>query len=259
MTTAAVTAFFIGQRPDSLAISRAAEPADLERLEAGSSVPWNLAAATPRWSVLVRGGPSPADGLIELGELCRVHRGQVTGANKVWIAAAHAAGLPDCVLKPTVTAADQIIGAGPILDDEKRLPRVIDLPPDLDAFSPTDRAAVERFIRWAKSAGAADGYIARHRTPWWAIRLGEPAPIVCTYMARRPPAFTRNRAGARLLNIAHGIYPRADLSEEQLIALVAVLNTAVSQGDGRTYAGGLTKFEPRELERVSIPWSEALG
>jgi hypothetical protein len=259
MTTAAVTAFFIGQRPDTLAISRAAEPADLERLEAGSSVPWNLVAATPRWSVLLRGGPSPGKGLIELGELCRVHRGQVTGANKIWIAAAHAAGLPDWVLKPTVTSADQIIGAAPILDNEKQLSRVIDLPPDLDALLSTGRTAVERFIRWAKSAGAADGYIARHRTPWWAIKLGEPAPIVCTYMARRPPAFARNRVRARLLNIAHGIYPRENLNEEQLIALVAVLNTTVSQGHGRTYAGGLTKFEPRELERVLIPWSEALG
>jgi hypothetical protein len=259
MTTAAITAFFVGQRPDSLAIGRAAEPADLDHLGAGSSVPWERAVATPRWSVLVRGDPSPPEGLIELGELCRVHRGQVTGANKIWIAAATARGLPYSVLKPTVTSADQIIDAGLILDDDSRLPRVIDLPVDLDALLPTERIAVERFIGWAKSAGAADGYIATHRTPWWAIRLGEPAPIICTYMARRAPAFARNRAGARLLNIAHGIFPRDDLSEEQLMALVAVLRATVSQTQGRTYAGGLTKFEPRELERVLIPWAKTLA
>jgi hypothetical protein len=259
MSTAAITAFFIGERPDALSISRAATPADLDHLGAGRRVPWERAAATPRWSVLVRDEPPPPEGLVELGELCRVHRGQVTGANKIWIAAAHARGLPNCVLKATVTSADQIIAAGSILDDDSRLSRVIDLPVELDALSPTDRVAVERFIGWAKSAGAADGYIAMHRRPWWAIRLAEPAPIVCTYMARRAPAFARNRAGARLLNIAHGIYPRDDLGEAQLSALVAVLRATVSRSQGRTYAGGLTKFEPKELERVLIPWAEACG
>jgi hypothetical protein len=259
MSTAAITAFFVGERPDSLAVSRAAMPADLDHLGAGRSIPWKRAEATPRWSVLIRGEPTPREGLVELGELCRVHRGQVTGANKIWIAAAHARGLPNCVLKPTVTSADQIISAGSILDNDSHLSRVIDLPIDLDALVPTERIAVDQFIKWAKSAGAADGYIATHRTPWWAVRLAEPAPIVCTYMARRAPSFARNRAGARLLNIAHGIYPRDDLSEEQLMALVAILRATVSQTQGRTYAGGLTKFEPRELERVMIPWTETFA
>jgi SAM-dependent methyltransferase len=88
MSTAAITAFFVGERPDALAISWAATPADLDHLEAGRSVPWERAEATPRWSVLVRNEPAPPEGLVELGELCRVHRGQVTGANKIWIAAA---------------------------------------------------------------------------------------------------------------------------------------------------------------------------
>ena len=65
-----------------------------------------------------------------------------------------------------------------------------------------------RFLRAAVAAGAADGYVARHRTPWWRVRLAEPPPILASYMARRPPAFVRNLAGARFLNIAHGLYPR---------------------------------------------------
>ena len=35
----------------------------------------------------------------------------------------------------------------------------------------------------------------------------KPPPIMATYMARRPPAFVRNLADARYINIAHGIYP----------------------------------------------------
>ena len=72
-------------------------------------------------------------------------------------------------------------------------------------------------------------------------------------MARRPPAFTRNAAGARHINIAHGLYPRTELPEEVLTRLVMGLRRSVSVDDGRTYAGGLTKFEPREMERLLVP------
>jgi hypothetical protein len=72
-------------------------------------------------------------------------------------------------------------------------------------------------------------------------------------MARRPPAFVRNLAKARYINIAHGLYPRDELSDHCLAALVAYLARSVSTADGRTYAGGLTKFEPKEMERLHVP------
>ncbi len=259
MTTAAITTFAIGQRAEHLVVRRVAKPADLDRLEGGTAVPWAGAKAAPRWSILVRGEAAPEPGTIELGEFCRVHRGQVTGANKIWIAGAHARELPPSVLKPTITAAMELIRAEPVLDDDSHLSRVVDLPANLNSLPKPQRRSVERFISWARSAGAAEGYIARHRAPWWAIRLGPSAPIVCTYMARRSPAFVRNRVGACLLNIAHGIHPREQLTEEQLMALVAMLQSVVRRGDGRTYAGGLTKFEPGELERIRIPWPPING
>jgi hypothetical protein len=72
-------------------------------------------------------------------------------------------------------------------------------------------------------------------------------------MARRPPAFVRNLAGARHVNIAHGIYPREPMSVEMLDALARHLARSVDLAEGRTYAGGLTKFEPREMERLLVP------
>ena len=36
-------------------------------------------------------------------------------------------------------------------------------------------------------------------------------------------------------------------------ALVDYLQVNISQRSGRTYAGGLTKFEPREMERLIVP------
>jgi hypothetical protein len=72
-------------------------------------------------------------------------------------------------------------------------------------------------------------------------------------MARRPPAFVRNVAAARHINVAHGLYPREPLSEETLRELAEYLSRMTMVEDGRTYAGGLTKFEPREMERLLIP------
>lgn len=253
MTTAAVTCFRIGRRPPALRLRSVATPTGLDRLAGGQPVAWSALGGAAKWSVLIRPGLPPPAGMVELGELCRVHRGQVTGANRVWIAGEPAASLPPHVLKPTVTRAAELIAAEPSLDNASCLARVVDLPFALDEIAPEWRSQVERFLEWARAAGAADGYIARHRSPWWAVRLGPPAPILCTYMARRTPAFVRNRAGARILNIAHGIYPREPLGEADLARLLAALRASVTAAHGRRYAGGLLKFEPRELERIPLP------
>src|SRR5207245_2273208 len=117
----------------------------------------------------------------------------------------------------------------------------------------SDRRTVARFLRYAKKVGADSGYIARTRKAWWSVGLRSPAPILATYMARRPPAFVRNLAEARHLNIAHGLYPRESFIPRVLDNLARYLSRAVSVRDGRTYAGGLTKFEPREMERLIVP------
>ena len=68
-----------------------------------------------------------------------------------------------------------------------------------------------------------------------------------------PPVFVRNQAGVSYLNIAHGLYPREPLDPGVLDALAAFLCQSVSPEQGRVYAGGLIKFEPREMERLLVP------
>ena len=131
-------------------------------------------------------------------------------------------------------------------------------PEDLDTLDCEERRAVDRFLKRARRLGAHKGYVARHRRAWWSVRLREPAPILATYMARRPPAFVRNLASARHLNIAHGLYPRESLNERVLSELVAYLAVGTNVIDGRTYAGGLTKFEPGEMERLFVPGPDLL-
>jgi hypothetical protein len=77
-------------------------------------------------------------------------------------------------------------------------------------------------------------------------------------MARRPPAFVINRVAARHINVAHGLYPRQPMPGRAIGRLAAALRATVTTDSGRTYAGGLTKFEPREMERLPVPAPEVL-
>ncbi|MFW6012271.1 MAG: N-6 DNA methylase [bacterium] len=258
-TTAAITAFEVGARPSSVYFQRAKNLRELGTLTGGRRVRRERLEAENRWSHFTRVSKPVPDGYVELGELCRVHRGQVTGANHVWIERDRTVELPEGVLFHSITRARELFEAGLVLDDVSKLRRVIDLPVDLSVFDGEERRAVERFLRRAKKLGADKGYVAQNRRAWWSVGLREPAPILATYMARRPPAFVQNRASARHINIAHGLYPREALSEEALGAMAEYLSRAVETRRGRTYAGGLTKFEPREMERLPVPLPELLA
>jgi adenine-specific DNA-methyltransferase len=252
-TTAAITTFEIASKPSSVLFRRVDSLQNLGDLKKGRKVHRDRLMSEARWSHLSRATEKPPEGYVELGEICRVHRGQVTGANDIWIAGAHSKGLPDCVLYPTVTRAKELIAAKGILGDAAKLRCVIDIPVDLDELDALERNAVDRFLKIARERGANKGYVASHRKAWWSVGLRSPAPIISTYMARRAPAFVINKANARHINIAHGLYPRDPMTEKVRISLVEFLQTKVSQNSGRTYSGGLTKFEPREMERLIVP------
>lgn len=264
-STAAITCFRVGATAPTVLLRRVRSLAELAPLRHGRRVSRQLLAGSARWTPLLSGtsrraSPAPVGHgeLVELGELCRVHRGQATGANQIWIVASSTPWLPAAVLFPTVTRARELFAAGDALADDEGLRRVIDLPPDFGHLSIPQRKAVERFLAWARARGGDASYIARHRSPWWSVRLREPPPILATYMARRPPLFVRNRVRARYLNIAHGLYPRQPLSDACLDALAAYLSASVAPGQGRIYAGGLIKFEPGEMERILVPRPELL-
>jgi hypothetical protein len=254
-STAAITQFIVGSQPAKIRMKRAAYIDQKGALTAGRMLHRNRLETENRWSHLTRKTVDIPQGHVELG---RVHRGQVTGANRVWIAGEHSSNLPRSVLFPTVTRAKELFAAGSVLADGSRLRDVIDIPADLTIFDKEERKAIEQFMKVAKSAGVDGGYVAKNRRAWWSVGLRTPAPILATYMARRAPAFVRNLVDARHINIAHGLYPRDPMSSELLNRLATYLSTAVSLHQGRTYAGGLTKFEPREMERLLVPSPEML-
>ena len=252
--TAAVTCFEVGTSAPSIAIRRVKDSAGLGVLDGGREFRREQLRSAPRWSPLLNGASRPPEGYVELGELCRVHRGAVTGANAIWITHTDNPALPRSVLFPSITRARELFEArsGTILDTG-RLRSVVDLPADLTIFDDDDRLLIERFLRAAERRGVRAGYIARNRNPWWSVRLRSSAPILATYMARRPPTFVRNIAAVHNVNVAHGIYPREPMSPTALDSLAAALRAAAPEAVGRTYAGGLVKFEPSEMARISVP------
>lgn len=256
--TGTITCFAVGNPSPEVKINKVKSLHNLADLGSGFSVSRERLAETTRWSLITRVAPKLPEGFVELGELARVHRGTVTGANKVWVVPQGSVELPEDVLFPSVTKACELFAAGVRLTTTDTLKVVIDLPPDLDELPEADRKLVERFLRHARRQGVEKGYVARNRRAWWSVSLASPAPILATYMARRPPAFVRNEALARHINIAHGIYPRDTLCSSDLDRLAAFLRSNVAIASGRTYAGGLTKFEPREMERLAVPSPELL-
>ena len=189
-TTAAITCFRVGRTADPVRVRSVKKLTRTDPLSRGIDVPRQQLRTTARWSVIVRPPRPHPHGEIELGELFRVHRGQVTGANNVWIAGDRATGLPERIKQPAVTRASDLIRAGAHLRSADGLRRIIDLPPDLDNtdFTTDERQRIDEFLSWARRHGADRTYVAKHRRAWWSVGLREPAPILCTYMARGRPS-----------------------------------------------------------------------
>jgi hypothetical protein len=255
MTTGVITTFTVGERPKQLTVRELASWKELNDLKGGQHVSWEEAAKCERWSTLTRKRREVPEGLVRLGDLFRVHRGAVTGANEVFIEGAYPGSLPKRFLVPTVTKAKELFSAwdGLTRAHAAKLRRTIALPSDCSDLSTGDMIAVEAFKVWARSQGAHQTYTAKAKRAWWSVGLRPPAPILCTYMARQAPTFVRNLAGAMHINIAHGLYPRVAMSSAELDAYAKFLRENVCKSEGRTYAGGLTKFEPKEIERILVP------
>lgn len=103
---------------------------------------------------------------------------------------------------------------------------------------------------------AHDSYLARNREPWYVVDRRDPAPVLVTYMSRGGCRFILNETDARNLNNLHGLYNDLQLTDRELKALLAYLNSGfadeIVRRSGRTYSTGMDKIEPNELESVPI-------
>ena len=269
MTTALITCFEVGRQGGPILTSLVNHVAELGDLNAGQRVVLrHEATKTERWSSLFgenKRAPavlvSSASGLVPLGSFVRVSRGIATGDNSFFVMTPRVAaerGLA-AFARPAVTRAQEVFESPGLIRATPGRRVVIDLPKTLGLQS-RETSAVRQFIQEGEEAGVHQRYLCAHRNPWWSLGAGQAPSIVATYMARQAPAFALNPDGLTLLNIAHGLYPRVPMAPAELLALVGYLNDArdLHRGRGRTYHGGLEKFEPREMESLLVPSLEGL-
>ncbi|MBI3973965.1 MAG: hypothetical protein HY332_22025 [Chloroflexi bacterium] len=222
----------------------------------------------PRWTPLLRNGEAAAQrgDRVRLRQVARVHRGVVTGANDFFILTpeqAHEHGVAEWC-RPAITRGEEVLESNGIVRAGPGRRLLLDLPRDID------RRAHPRLDAYLRKGGIAEAgkvpitqrYIASRRRPWWYLGTLPAPPIVVSYMARQAPVFALNPDRLAVVNIAHGLYPTKPLTEDQLAALVEYLNRVRDsfRGSGRTYHGGLEKFEPGALEALLLPsdgpWAE---
>jgi hypothetical protein len=210
--------------------------------------------SSPQWSMLCQPGDILAREGVELGELFRVTRGQVTGMNEAWVLSADMGAAMRGLAIPAVTRAREIID-GTVLaaDARERLRCVADLPADIDTLDDGKREVAERIIERARRLGADRSYVARQRKAWFAVGMREPPAAFVSYMGRRPPVFRANPHRVSFLNIAHGLYPRQPIAMTDLQRMLEHLNAHTTLYNGRVYGGGMAKFEPGDIARLRIP------
>lgn len=221
----------------------------------------NKFTANKKWSPLIYGDicMQESDKLVRLGSIASVHRGVVTGCNKFWVRRHNDLNdVPDELYIPVVSHAREIMGNCIAQSQPEDLSRLIVLPKDLGSLEEPAREYAEALIAKGVKEGVNTGYVASHRTPWWSIKPSSPPAIMMTYMARKSPTFVVNKEGLTMLNVVHGIYPKERLSDLAVSRLTEYLNSSVNIASGRTYCGGLTKFEPREAENLFVPSVEEL-
>ena len=261
MTTAAIACFEVGADVPALRLRLVESTAQLASLHSGERVARAVLRGALRWSPLLPGQVTrmPEAGTIPLRQVARVHRGLVTGANRYFVLArpeARALGL-ERWCRPVISSAREIFEARGEIRSTPARKLLLEVPADIDRSCFPE---LDAYLRRGEQADdgrepIATRYVTSRRHPWWFLGPPTAPPLVVTYMARQAPAFAANPDGLALINIAHGIYPRAPLSADRLRDVAAALNgwRESFRGAGRTYHGGLEKFEPGEVERLPVP------
>jgi hypothetical protein len=81
------------------------------------------------------------------------------------------------------------------------------------------------------------------------------ADVLVGYMAGSAPRAAVNEARALYTNSLHGLRVHPGIPADLLtLAFYSSLTLLSLEVEGRSYGGGILKVEPRELERVLVPW-----
>lgn len=99
-------------------------------------------------------------------------------------------------------------------------------------------------------------YLVKQRKPWHRQEQRPRAKILASVFNRNRIKFIRNKSGALNLTTFHGFYANTETGENKINLLFAYLLTDISREiirrNQRTYAMGLAKFEPGDLNEAYV-------
>ena len=244
----------------------------LKRPKLDRLVPAETLRRDPKWTHYpIRESYETTDGPV-LGDFFKVKRGLVTGNNGYFILSAgeiEQRGLPMEAFKPILPSPRYLLDDEVIADErgnpilERRL-FLLD-PPWLEEEIRTRYPNLWAYLEEGKAQGVAEGYLCRHRKPWYKQEDRPPAPFVCTYLGRsdkrngRPFRFILNNSQATAANVYLMLYPKPPIErilqnspevKRQMWANLNDIPEIEMLAEGRIYGGGLHKLEPRELGNV---------
>ncbi|MBN1221317.1 MAG: Eco57I restriction-modification methylase domain-containing protein [Anaerolineae bacterium] len=248
----------------------------LTRPEVSAHIPVDVLSRTDKWTGFPKILNNNLDSEVKdkhlqlkLGDLFKIKRGLVTGANKFFILTPKQISQYELPVEffipilpgPRYLLTDEIKAddaGNPILNQQLFL---------LSCNLPENEVELKypslwKYLQSGIQKGINRRYLCRHRSPWYAQESRPASPFLCTYMGRRsfensrPFRFILNHSQATAPNVYLMLYPKPVLEKElrdkpQLLKRVwQALNEIppdTLMGEGRIYGGGLYKIEPNEL------------
>jgi hypothetical protein len=156
--------------------------------------------------------------------------------------------------------------------DKKGLPKLhqkfflFDCDQSIETLKKT-HPAYWQYIQEGMAKGIQNGYICKHRNPWYSQEQRPPALFVSAYIGRQsankenPFRFILNRSNATVTNSYLAFYPSILLLEMIHknngldVQILDYLNSLCAESvikEGRVYGGGMYKLEPSEMAKIGV-------
>lgn len=214
---------------------------------------------------------SVGSSIITIGTFFRIQRGIATGDNGFFIVddtVKASYNMPTSVLTPVIPPPrklrSNIYSLADLSTDNQYL---ITCRQDIDEIKRSCSGLYE-YLKKGELEGVNLRANCKHRLPWYALERREISPILVSYMGREsgddrlPIRFILNQAGAIATNSYLCLYPKDEYKQnfiypsvlEKVWSTLTSISPIVLRTYGRSYGGGLLKWEPKEL--ASIPCEE---
>lgn len=96
----------------------------------------------------------------------------------------------------------------------------------------------------------------KKRSPWWKVQLGEPCDAIFTYMNDEGPKLVFARDPLYCTNTLHRIRFKSSVGQGQrnaaALTMISTFGQLAAERLGRSYGGGLLKFELREARSMPV-------